>query len=221
MAFATLGGIPVIEARVSLPRVGAWTAQLRVDTTERPVGQTRLQIGNVAFLGAVAASIVHEAASHVRLVGGAGGLAQDLPAKGYIASPVSVPLRDIARETGETLAPNSDSNVLNFQLQSWSRVAGAAGNALAVLLEQVDRSVWRFLPSGELWVGLETWPKTNVAVELTGYEPVYDRIRFFSLTPGVLPGMTFLGRRASYVEHHISEARVSTQVWFEEDAVSG
>jgi len=218
MAYATLGGVPILDARVSLPRVGAWTAELRVDAEEPPAGQQLLVIGDVPFVGAVTRGVGYRANAFVRMVGGVGGLPSQLAAKGYHSSPVMVPLQDIARETGETLAPTCDASVTNVLLGHWARLEGSGGSALGRLLSDVPGAVWRFLPGGQLWVGAESWPAIAPEVEITDYQPLEDCIRLFSHSPSVLPGQLFLGRKTSYVEHRVSEARVSTAVWFEAQA---
>lgn len=208
----------MLDARVSFPRVGAWTAELRVDATVSPAGQQGLTLGSSRFVGAVVHSRLHKANAWVRLVGGAGGLPTLLAAKGYRSAPLLVPLQDIARETGEALAPTSDASVTRAVLGHWMRTEGVGGSALALLLAAVPGALWRFLPNGELWVGEETWPIISPTVELTDYQPLRDSVRLFSQEPGILPGTTWLGRRVSYVEHHVSEHRLGTTVWFEAEA---
>lgn len=217
-AYAKLQGSPVIEARVSFPRVGVWSAELRVDTTEKPAGKALLELGESGFVGAVVISTLYQSVSYVRLAGGAGGMATELEPKGYIGSPISVPLGDIAREAGEALSATVDRSVTNAELGHWSRASGPAGTALALLLGEVPGAAWRFLPSGELWVGAETWPDASQGLELEEYEPLRDKVRVFSLVPGVLPGTKVLGRRVSYVEHRIAPAKLATHIWFEEEA---
>jgi hypothetical protein len=214
-AYATLSGVPVLDARVSFPRVGAWTAELRVDTQERPAGAQLLSLGSAQFVGAVARAAVHKANAWVRLTGGAGALGTTLAPKGYHSAPVIVPLQDIAADCGEVLAGSSDGSITRAVLGHWARLEGAAGNALNQLLETLPGAVWRFLPNGQLWVGVETWPSISPDVELIDYQPLRDCVQLFAISPGILPGATFLGRRVSYVEHRVSEARIGTFVWFE------
>lgn len=215
-AFATLGGLPIVNARASFPRVGAWTAEVQVATEQVPTGQMLLTLGSGSFVGTVVRGVVHRAACYARLVGGAGLMGTELEPKSYHSAPVQVPLQDIATDAGETLAATSEAAVLRVLLPHWVRMAGTAGAALAQLLEAVAGSTWRFLPNGDLWVGTESWPKTAAdQVELIDYEPLRDKVRFFSEQPGVQPGATFLGRKVSYVEHCVSEERLETVAWFE------
>lgn len=188
---------------------------MRADADRSLAGRQVLQIGDSRFSGTVVRCGIHKATLHARIVGGAGGLASTLAGKGYIGTPVKVPLQDIAREAGETLAPSCESAVTLVNLGHWLRMEGAGGQQLQVLLDAVPGATWRFLPSGELWVGIESWPAASPVVELTDYDPFADRIDLFSLAPGILPGTAFLGRRVSYVEHHLAESGVRTSAWFE------
>lgn len=216
-AYGTIGEAAIIEARASFPRIGAWTAEVRVDSNKTFSGSQVLRLGNSSFRGTVTSASVHKAAAWLRVVGGAGRLGTALPARGYTSSPLLVPLQDIAREAGEVLSPSADATVTRTLLAHWARFSGSAGKCLGTLVENVEGATWRFLPSGQLWVGIETWPSVSPEVELTEYEPLGDAIVFFSLAPGILPGTTFLGRRVSYVEHRVTGIRITSTVWFEKD----
>jgi hypothetical protein len=217
MSYATLDGQPIVEARAGFPRVGAWTAWLRVDTAQTFAGQAVLRLGDGAFVGAVTYSAVHQACTHVRLVGGAGGLGTQLPARGYVNAPLKAPLQDMLEEAGEALSPLADAAVTGVQLRHWARVAGGVGASLWQLLARVPGAAWRFLPDGRLWVGVESWPTlaAHDDVELTAFDPSTERLTLFSLSPGVQPGVQFLGGRVSYVEHRISEADIRTDLLME------
>lgn len=217
-AYAQLSGVAVIEARASFPRVGAWTADLRVDAGTDFGGLQLLQLGASSFLGSVVFSAVHRGVAHVRLVGGAGGLAKVLPGQGYLNAPLRVPLEDLVAAAGEGLSDLADSAVLAFQLRHWARARSAAGRALWALLGRVDGAVWRFLPDGKLWVGLETWPTVAPSIELTGYDPFSDRVSLFAEEPGIQPGVTVLERRVDHVEHLVREDRIRTDLWLQEAA---
>lgn len=214
-AYAQLAGIPIVSGRVSFPRTGVWSGELRIEGTTPPSGRVSLQVGGSAFVGTVALATTWKGSSYVRVVAGAGGLAKELPAKGYVSSPIIVPLQDIATECGETLSKSVDAAVRNTYLAHWARSSGAGGTALARLVAAYAGAVWRFMPGGELWAGVETWPTVRGDVELLDFEPFGERLTFFAQNPGLLPGFKFMGRNVSYVEHTIKPERIETNVWFE------
>lgn len=217
-AYALLDGVPVIEARLSLPRLGVWTADLRVDAESLAKGRRTLSLGGVPFSGTVVLASSWRGSVNVRMQAGAAGMGRQLPAKAYRGAPVRVALADIAREAGEQLDASLDSEVVLAELPHWVRHACPAGTALASLMAASPGAVWRFLPSGALWVGRESWPASGAVLEGLGYSPLEERLETFSLSPSVLPGQAARGRRVSYVEHRIGEQRVATTLWFEKEA---
>lgn len=216
MAWATLAGMPVIEARVELPRVGAWVADVALDSADGLSGAVTLDLNGFALKGTVRRGGVTLDTTVVRVVGGAGGLPTELAPLAYRGVPLKIPLSDVLAAAGEALDTGSDLGALSTQLAFWMRRGGPAGQALLQLVRQVGGLAWRVRPSGSVWVGPETWPGTGLGdFELLREDPLYDRVQLFADTPAVLPGETFQGRRVSYVEHSIAADQLRTVLWFE------
>jgi len=152
-----------------------------------------------------------------RVVGGAGKLGSELAPRWYAGAPRELPLRDLVEEAGERLASSSDPTVLGEVLTpGWARLRGTASAALARLLEGTGAS-WRLLPSGELWVGPETWPTASGMADLVVLEEDRSRGRLVlvSEAPTLLPGQTLRGDRVSDVEITLEPERLRIEAWLE------
>lgn len=218
-------GVPVVSARISRPRLGSWVAELVVDTDEALDVGARAELtdgdGASLFVGAVQRGAVAEGRLALRVISGAGGLGKTLDARGYHQAPPRVILADLARETGEMLAPLTEA-VLDAPLRAWARprVDGAA--QLRQLAEAVGL-VWRCQPDGRQWVGKEPWPdagvREGVDFEVIHDEPARHRWTVSTVTLAdaakIAPGTVLEGRRVSLVEHTLTGDATRTVVTFE------
>lgn len=223
MAFVRANDIPVFEAVISMPRVGAWTADLVIDSQDADAfaGPVAIAVENgnkVTFRGTVYRGGVSNGAVFARVVGGANGLSKRLKAKSYTGGfPASIAIGDILREAGERLSPASAPVVLTRTLQNWTRIEGGAGAALDAIVTAA-KGTWRVLRDGTVWVGVDAWPPLEVAYDAIREEPDADRWEVFTPLPVIEPGVTFGGRRVSNVAHRIDSTRVRTVVYFEQSA---
>lgn len=218
-------GTPVVAAKIARPRLGSWVAELVVDTDEAlDVGAAAVLTdgdGAPLFAGTVQRGAVSEGRLSLRVISGAGGLGKTLDARGYHQAPPRVILADLARETGETLAP-LDEAVLDAPLRAWARprVDGAA--QLRQLAEAVGL-VWRCQPDGRQWIGAETWPDAGLVdgrdFEVLHDEPARHRWTVSTVTLAdaarIAPGTVIDGRRVSIVEHVLERDSTRTTVTFE------
>jgi hypothetical protein len=218
MAWASLGDTAIIEARVELPRVGAWTADLALDTAEPPTGQVVLDLNGFQLTGTVRWGGMVADTSIVRVVGGAGGLGQELDPLSYQGVPLQVPLQDVLAAAGEALDAQSDPSLLQLLLPFWMRRRGPAGACLGQLVRQVPGAAWRMQPNGEVWAGVESWPDASLSDSdylVLREDPSNRREQLFADTPSLLPGTTFRGRHVSVVEHSISADQLRMVAWYE------
>lgn len=218
-------GTPVVAAKITRPRLGSWVAELVVDTDEALDVGTRAELtdgdGASLFAGTVQRGAVTEGRLALRVISGAGGLGKTLDARGYHQAPPRVILTDLARETGETLAPLTEA-VLDAPLRAWARprVDGAA--QLRQLSEAVGL-VWRCQADGRQWLGRETWPDAGLVegrdYELLHDEPARHRWTVSTVTLAdavrIAPGTVLEGRRVSLVEHVLERDSTRTTVTFE------
>lgn len=218
MSDLTLNGARVLEGTIARPRVGAWHADLVVDAATAITGAVTLASadGALSLRGAVVRGGVQNEVLEVRVVGGAGGLGRELAAKAYRGATVRMVLADLAREAGEAVSSTIAATVLDTALDAWARERGTAVAALRALADTLGLA-WRVLADGSLWLGAETWAAVEVEHALLRDAPAEDRVELATehLPAGLAPGTTFLGRRVSYVEHHVGAAEATTVVLFE------
>lgn len=217
MATLTANGMPVLSCTLSMPRVGAWTADLELSADEAPSGKITIEHGNVKFVGTVVRSGIVSGRASVRVVGGAGGLRKDASAQSFQNVPLRIPLRDTLGAVGETLSLSVASSLLDRRLEHWTRGAEPAGTAITTLLTHVGAS-WRVLADGTVWAGDETWPVQRISsAEALDPDPILGT---YTIAPDVFelrPGVTFLGRKVSRVEHTADGGALRSTYWVEQE----
>ena len=216
--FATLGKVPVLTAACTLPRCGAWTADVRVDSRDAGAvtGRVTLTLGDLVLSGTVASGGVFSGAAEARIVGGAGGLGKRLAAKFYEGPTASLVLSDIAAAVGETISDTSEAALLATRLPRWSRNAGSATAALTELVRALDNAaVWRVLPNGAIWVGRDAWTVATVVDALVLDESPRERRRDVATEKpaALLPGATFRGRRVDLVSHELQPSAFLSRLY--------
>src|SRR5689334_13702722 len=163
----TVNDLPVLEGSVRLPRIGVWHADLKLDAHTLPTGALTLAHEDKRLLlkGTLVRGKVEHDTAWVRIAGGAGGLSKMPSAKFYEQVPLRLPLSDLLREAGETLASSSDSGLLQTPLPAWTRFQATASFALHALLAQAN-CAWRILPQGVVWVGKDAWTQAQGPFEI-------------------------------------------------------
>jgi hypothetical protein len=220
MSWATLAGSTVLSLRLLVPRTGVWLGDAEVDADSPPTGRVRLTLGDGAatWQATVIRSGDAFGRCSARFVGGAGGLARALPGKSYRNTSVKVLLADILGGAGERLSPTVAPALLAVQLTAWSRAAGPASAQLGALLAEVaPTSIWRVLPDGTWWAGVDAWAAAP-SIEATAMRegPTLGQT-VLATTDGhrLSPGTTFEGRRISALEHTATTAEIRTTLVYE------
>lgn len=218
-AWCTVAGLSAFSGRLHLPRIGAWTADVRLDSQSMPAGRVEVVLadGALRLVGTVLPGVsgVTLGAAHVRVVGGAAGLRRTLPAAGYQNVPLSVPLRALLADAGEVLAAEADAGALALFLPRWARMAGTAARSLEALAARAGVS-WRVLPSGAVWLGPERWKAAAGAYEVLEEVPAQRAVWLASDAPSVLPGQVLFGRPVAHVAHHFGPEEMRLAVTFED-----
>lgn len=215
-ALATLSGQPVVACRVSLPRVGAWTADVITDSAVPLGGRVTLQLDGATLQGFVRRGGVKDDAGAYRLVGGAGGLSKLARAQAYNNVQARLVATTVLADAGEALSPLSDAGLLTRFFASWVTLQLPAGSALSTLAVALE-AVWRVLPDGTVWLGTETWPTSPVPASVAISSDV--RLGTVELaTDGalVLPGTVFDGERIEYAEYRLTGQGFSGKAWVSE-----
>ncbi len=207
----TLAAAPVLEARVQLPRVGAWSLTARLEAATAPTGAVVFSGGGLELSGTVVRARAWRGGVEALVVGGAGGLAQALEPKDFRNASVKVVLQDTLEAAGEALSSSSDAGTLAASLLAWVRVAGSAGATLAQLAE-LKASAWRVLADGKVWFGPESWPELSTPAEILEAEPARGRELVWTERLTLRPGVTFRSRKVERVEHLLEPRRIRSLV---------
>ena len=217
-AFATLAGVPVLRGSVSLPRRGAWSALLVLDTDQPPTGAASLVTdeGAVTYRGTVVRAREAYGRVEALVAGGAGKLAAQLTPRRYTAVSAKMVWADVLTDAGETASAASDASLLATQLAGWTRLAGPAGDALARLTASL-RASWRVGIDGQVRLAAVG---ASEATKRSGDEKLGDCPADASATYSLArldlePGQLLDGRRVSQLVHEIDAGRIRSKVWFD------
>lgn len=215
---ATANGINVLSGTLSMPRVGAWRADLDLEVSDaaKVTGPVTVAIDGTTWLGTAADVGAFADRTRVRVVGGAGGLAKSAGPQFYHAIPGRVVVEDLLAIAGEKLSPTSDMARLGAILSFWTRPAGEVRELLVQIFEELGVD-WRILPDGTLWAGVDTWTAAAVPLDT----PVLDErahegsVVIAEAAPTLLPGTTYRGRRVRELTLNVDAQASRTTAFFE------
>lgn len=165
---STLNGAAVVRAEVSIPRLGAWSADLVLAATEVPSGAVVLAVGDLELHGTVSlAGLDAPGKVHVSVVGGAGwdrDPAAPISHQSDGGVRLSTVLADLAKSAGQAIEQPTDRTI-------GERFAAPAGtrhrDVLAVLQRAGYVPPWRVDPDGVTRFGARVGtPVTARATEL-------------------------------------------------------
>lgn len=216
MAFLTINEQPVVRASIAFPRIGVWHAELEIDAEEELSGAVELSFadGGLIWKGTVYRGGSFLGKTTAIILGGAGSLGKELPPKFYEGVPLRLPLQDALLEAGEQLSLFTSQEILNFLLQKWTRLRGAAGRLVLDLANAAGAS-WRVLSTGEVWLGVDDFPAfigdfTVLQEDLARQYAVLDQD-----LPVILPGVSLDGKKVGRVVYDLSASSMSTKVWYD------
>jgi hypothetical protein len=222
VAYALLNGRDVISATLTVPRSGAWRLDALVDAESSAglTGAVTLSFagGTSIWKGWVFRGGESFGRVELQVVGGAGGLARQLPGKSYRNTTARVVATDILSAAGETLSLAISPALLALPLAAWTRTKGSASTQLLALLGAFgDGVTWRVLADGSVWLGAESWvPAPALEHDLLEKDERAGRWALAALEGHrLLPGQTFEGRHISAVEHTLSAEAIRTHLFFE------
>ena len=207
----------VVEGTIALPRAGVWTANLSLNSTDAVTGAVQITIANgeMVFKGTALVGEPVNGRTLVRVVGGGGGLGQQVTGKSHTSVPARIPITDLLAAVGESVDSASDAPLLDLKLHYWCRAAGTAKRELRFLADRIGAS-WRVLPNGNVWVGTETWPATQLrnAVVLED-RPEENRVVIAADIPAIYPGETYRSGHVVTVTHQINGSTLRTTITLE------
>lgn len=219
--------VAVIMASIDQPLTGVWSADLVLDQ----IGSDALNTGdsvtiqtddkawqltgtvvpdrNASFLDAV----------HVRILGGAAGMATPASAKAYQKAVVNDVIKQLMSDSGETLdTSTSDQSFLTTQLPNWSVFGdNTTTSAIVNLIEKFSPTCnWRIQNNGKLFIGVESYPaiNSNYQFDLLENNPVEGTYVLGVTQPLITPGISIpdIGN-VSRVRHEISQGKIRSHIW--------
>jgi hypothetical protein len=216
MSRQTLNGYPLLQAIITEPQSGRWTATVEVSTETAPVDPVEISFddGAVVLVGAIHGGGVESGRWLGRIVGGTGGLSTELTSKAYRAMPLQIVLDDIISETDETLATTATS-LITRTVPHWHRQIGYGTRAMSALADAVGM-VWRVLRDGTIWIGVDTFPAVSVDATWTQLHAFPD-LGMVEIAPGdaplVGPGVTWNGVSVGTVLTRLDGGVLRQEVW--------
>lgn len=223
MSLITINDVSVIGGSVSMPKVGVWTADLVIDQIDGSGFGDGTQVtisadGGVSLSGVVAPARTGDFldAVHVRVLGGAGGMAKPSTARSFVQPGAFVRdiLSSISSDSGETLDSTIDSKFTGSNLTAWATMSKSCSWNLRALLQFVAPTYsWRITSAGNLWMGVETWPAASGGFDIIGQNPSDGTYTLGCDSPFFSPGSSLanVGNVAT-VEHKIEKNQVRSVV---------
>lgn len=216
MSIYTVNGLPILHARICMPRRGVWhgLVSVQAEAVDGLEAAVELGLGDVTLTGMARRSGAHVGRVELLVVGGAGGLSTELQGRYYVDAQARLPVGDILDETGETLSTTVDATALEPVLARWTRRRGPAGVSLGELAKALGVG-WRVLGDGTVWLGAETWPELELEHDVIAEWPAHDSAELAVDALTLTPGVVHRERRVSYVQHLVQAAQLRTTVWYE------
>ncbi|GGR00323.1 hypothetical protein [Deinococcus ruber] len=213
MAYLNVSGVPAGQPSVlTLPLQGRPWADVTLAARAVPFKQydgvqVALQDGETYSM-TVERIGVKGGFTSAYLVGGTGGLSKEIGPKFYRQIPAKKVLEELLTDCGE-VAGDID---LPGTLPAWVRGAGPAHEALRALMMRYPERVWRMRPSGQIDVGVPSWPEQDGTQQIL-HEDAAAGTFAVGLDPKLLPGrlITFsrgedeFSKRATRVSHSLTE----------------
>ena len=103
--YSQANGERVFTGSITIPRVGAWVADISLALSATISGPVTLTIGTLTLTGAIVRAGTYGGSRAYRLVGGAGGWRKNIAARSYVRTDgvsSALVIGDAAIEVGET-----------------------------------------------------------------------------------------------------------------------
>ena len=162
----SVGDTPAVSlqlTRLTLPLRGVWTADLLStdpSTAASFQGQpVAIGFGGLSLVGTILRGGNWRASAYLRVVGGAGGLANDTTPSGYANITAQMLLSNLLDAVGETLSTASSIPATTFATYVQRREPTSL--ALTRIANKLKLH-WRVLVDGTVWFGTETWPAATL-----------------------------------------------------------
>lgn len=211
----TLAGHPLLRLSLVIPRTGAWTADVEVDTDEALTGRVDLELEGLTWRATIVRGAVAYGRWSGRLVG-AGGLLTELDPLAQASTTLGGVLAEVLREAGE-MAAVTDAD-LTAVVPRWHRSRTTAAQEVAEVALRAGLS-WRVLASGAVWVGADAWATASPGadVDVLDRDPTLGRYELagadaLRLEPGTTVTLDGASVRVGAVTHRLEGVALRTTV---------
>lgn len=226
-SLVSINGVSVLSGSIMMPLQGVWTGDLVIDQPDGTGFDAGTPVAIVASNnGFTINGVVSPArtgdfldAVHVRVLGGAGGMAKDTLPRAYVQPGAFG--RDVVNgllsDSGETLSTTADATLLTKNLTAWSVMTTSVAQALELMISiNSPGDNWRLLADGTLWVGAETWPQSSDEFVVLSQNPADGTFDLGVDSPSVMPGVSLSGvGNVNRVEHTILSNSIRSRVWID------
>ena len=228
VGYPNAGGVALLGIECTMQQTGAWMATCEVDHTSDdqkiPTGPFVFDIDGVEFRGTVVPdrSGAHGARQRVRVVGGAGGLDTDIPARNYAGglTRARTIVGDILRDSGESLSIEASSDFLDRRVEGWQRARGKAKHALDAICQKLGCS-WRVLRDGTVWIGEDKWPEVEPAGTVEDQDWGDGHITIAPDFPTLVPGVIVRGQRVQQVVYRFGGPNIGLRATLHTNSARG
>ncbi len=201
MSTGTLNGIAITRAAITIPRWGAWVADVETVLDTEQSGAAVIVVGGLELRGTIVRGGIDEERGRYRVVAGAAGWRSIVPARSYRNAAgvrLATILGDAAGEVGETWGTLPDTRI---------------GGAYVRQLAEASRVLDDLGPEG--WhvdeLGVTQWGLRAAAEYALPYAVMQDHRARGLLTVaaedlrGLVPGAVLEGRQVASVRHELGE----------------
>lgn len=215
IGYASANGHRVRSCRLTIPRVGTWTADVVTDDEAADLSGV-LSIGNLSLVGTQTRGEAWQGTTRARLVGGSGGWRRVLASRYYASTGGvrrTILARDLAQECGETLDGQPAELIVGLNYARPEQAASATLYALGL--------EWHVRPSGA--TTFAAWDSSLVgsSFDVTDYDATRDIVTIATDDPAAwVPGRTFVSPRLpprtftiSGAIHRIEPERARVELW--------
>lgn len=221
-ALVTIDGQECTALVLTQPRNGRWTCSFAMQAETQPGEVSKVRFGpsdaQLELLGHIVTPYAAQFGIFVgRMNGGRGDVSKPAKPKNYRNTTIRGVLADLMSDAGEQLASDSDGSLLGGQLAMWSTLNRPVGSQIVRVLATQPGAVWRFLSSGDLWVGFDQFKAFGGDAQKMIRNPIEDslEVNYADDSALVQPGQTFDGQRVGAIEHRVNENGMSGKLFFE------
>jgi hypothetical protein len=226
---ATVQGLQAIDLKLSAPLTGRFQVDVSLDgeTILVPGAPVDVVLGVAPTVSILKCRVLRAGAKFgtttAVLLGGPGDLQAKPVARYFAQATVGLVIDSLLAPLTMTRAPNCDPSVMARPLKNF--VVAANRPVAAVLSDLVTAQGalynWRVTPTGQVWVGVETWVVSPcVLFDLVTENPAHGRRIIAPLGPLPWPGETFDGGRVASVETRLIDGELRVEIWLADGMVA-